>query len=46
MDLYTRAADLGYKDAHHNLAGVYHEGGDLMKAKFHYFSFFESPPSS
>jgi TPR repeat protein len=36
MDLYTRAADLGYKDAHHNLAGVYHEGGDLMKAKFHY----------
>jgi TPR repeat protein len=36
IDLYDRAADLGYKKAHNNLACVYHEGGNLKKAKFHW----------
>ena len=36
MELYARAAELGYNDKHHNLAGVYHEGGDLEQAKFHF----------
>ena len=34
-ELYTRAADLGYSKAHSNLGNIYHEGGDLKKAKFH-----------
>ena len=45
-DLYTRAAELGFSMAHNNLGNIYHEWGYLKKAKFHYFSFFESPPSS
>jgi TPR repeat protein len=36
IELYARAADLGCIQAHHCLAGIYHEGGDLKKAKFHY----------
>jgi TPR repeat protein len=36
MELYVRAADLGYKYAHHNQAVHYYEGGNLKKAKFHY----------
>jgi TPR repeat protein len=36
MELCARAADLGYSTAHNNLAAVYHEGGYLEKAKFHY----------
>jgi TPR repeat protein len=36
MELYVRAANLGYKKAHNNLARVYHEGGNLKKAKFHF----------
>jgi TPR repeat protein len=36
MELYARAAELGFSQAHNNLAGVYHEGGDMKKAKFHY----------
>jgi TPR repeat protein len=36
LELYARAANLGYKKAHNNLAGVYHEGGDMKKAKFHF----------
>jgi TPR repeat protein len=36
MELFTRAADLGYKKAHNNLAGIFHEGGNLKKAKFHF----------
>jgi hypothetical protein len=36
MELWTRAAALGSSFAHNNLAGVYHEGGDLKKAKFHF----------
>jgi len=35
IELYIRAADLGCSEAHHNLTGVYHDGGDLKKAKFH-----------
>jgi len=35
MELYARAANLGYMKAHNNSAGVYHEKGDLKKAKFH-----------
>jgi TPR repeat protein len=36
IELYVRAADLGFNKAHCNLGNVYHEGGDLKKAKFHY----------
>jgi TPR repeat protein len=35
MELYVRAANLGCKTAHNNLAGIYHEGGKLKKAKSH-----------
>jgi TPR repeat protein len=35
IELYIRAADLGYKKAHSLLADKYYEGGDLKKAKFH-----------
>ena len=35
MELYSRAAELGCSAAHNNLAGVYHERGDMKKAKFH-----------
>ena len=46
IEQYTRAADLGCIKARDQLGGIYDEGGDMKKAKFHYFSFFESPPSS
>jgi TPR repeat protein len=36
MELYTRAADLGCSKAHNFLGKLYHEGGYLKKAKFHY----------
>jgi len=36
MDLYARAAELGSRHAHFELAAIYHQGGDLKKAKFHY----------
>ena len=36
MELYARAADLGYSKAHCNLAIHYHKGGCLKKARFHY----------
>jgi TPR repeat protein len=36
MELYARAADLGSSRAHNNLGVIYHEGGDLKKAKFHF----------
>jgi TPR repeat protein len=36
IELYAKAANLGDKEAHYNLAGIYHEGGDLKKAKFHF----------
>ena len=35
MELYVRAANLGYSQAHHQLADIYHEGGGMKKAKFH-----------
>jgi hypothetical protein len=35
MELYARAADLGCIKAHGYLAGVYHEGGFLKKARVH-----------
>ena len=36
IELYVRAAELGCSKAHNNLAGAYHEGGDMKKAKFHF----------
>ena len=36
MGLYTRAAEFGSSNAHFQLGGIYDEGGDLKKAKFHY----------
>jgi hypothetical protein len=38
MELYARAAELGCSKAHTKLAGVYHKGGYLKKAKFHFES--------
>jgi TPR repeat protein len=35
MELFTRAADLGFSKAHNNMADVYRKGGDMKKAKFH-----------
>ena len=40
IKLYVRAADLGCSQAHFKLGDIYHEGGDMKKAKFHF------PPSS
>jgi TPR repeat protein len=34
MELYVRAAELGSIRANCHLAGIYHEGGDVKKAKF------------
>jgi TPR repeat protein len=36
MEFYVQAADLGYSTAHNELGGIYDEGGDLKKAKFHF----------
>jgi TPR repeat protein len=36
IELFTRAADLGSSVAHYNLAEIYHKGGNMKKAKFHY----------
>ena len=36
MELLTRAAELGCSKAHSNLGTIYHQMGDLKKAKFHY----------
>jgi TPR repeat protein len=35
MELYARAADLGCSKGHNRLAGIYYEGGNLKKSKFH-----------
>jgi TPR repeat protein len=35
MELYVRAAELGCSKAHYQLGDIYHEGGNLKKAKFH-----------
>ena len=36
MELYARSAGLGCGLAHSKFACIYHEGGDLKKAKFHF----------
>jgi TPR repeat protein len=36
IEQYTRAADLGLGRAHRHLGDLYHRGGDLKKAKFHF----------
>jgi len=36
MELYTKAANLGFSQAHGSLGDIYYEGGCLKKAKFHY----------
>jgi TPR repeat protein len=36
MELYARAANLGYSKAHSHLGVYYYEGRDLKKAKFHW----------
>jgi TPR repeat protein len=36
IELYARAAELGFSKAHINLGSIYDEGGDLKKTKFHY----------
>ena len=36
VELYARAADLGYNDAHFGLGDINREGGNLKKAKFHF----------
>jgi TPR repeat protein len=35
IELYNRAADLGYSKAHNNLGAIYEGAGNLKKAKFH-----------
>jgi len=35
MELFTKSAGLGFSKAHNRLGGIYHEGGDVKKAKFH-----------
>jgi TPR repeat protein len=36
IELYARAAELGFSKAHCNLGSIYYEGGDMEKAKFHF----------
>jgi TPR repeat protein len=36
IELFTRAADLGDTKAHCHLGMLYHQGGNLKKAKFHF----------
>ena len=36
MELYVRAENLGYSEAHSELGHMYHAGGNLKKAKFHF----------
>jgi TPR repeat protein len=36
MELYARAAELGYGKAHYQLGSIYDKGGYFKKAKFHY----------
>jgi TPR repeat protein len=36
IELYVRAADLGYSTAHNNLGVIYEGAGNLKKAKFHF----------
>jgi TPR repeat protein len=36
IELYTRAEELGSSISHQNLDDLYHDGGNMKKAKFHY----------
>ena len=36
MEMYVRAGQLGCSKAHSHLGMLYHEGGDMKKAKFHF----------
>jgi TPR repeat protein len=36
MELFTRAAELGFSKAHSRLGNIYRDGGNLKQAKFHY----------
>jgi TPR repeat protein len=36
IELYTKAAGLGFGDSHYQLGSIYNKGGDLKKAKFHH----------
>jgi tetratricopeptide (TPR) repeat protein len=36
IELYTRAAYLGFSEAHYQLGCIYEGEGDLKKSKFHY----------
>jgi TPR repeat protein len=36
LELWKRAADLGYGKAHYELGVHFHEGGNMKKAKFHF----------
>jgi TPR repeat protein len=36
MELYAKSAERGSSRAHNQLGGIYHEGGNLKKAKFHW----------
>jgi TPR repeat protein len=35
IEQWMRAAELGFSKAHGHLGNIYHEGGDMRKAKFH-----------
>jgi TPR repeat protein len=36
IELYARAAELGFSKAHINFGMLYHEGGNMKKAKLHF----------
>ena len=38
IELLTKSADLGNSEAHNRLGKIYHEGGNMKKAKFHFES--------
>ena len=35
IELFTKSAELGFSKAHSSLGSIYHEGGNMKKAKFH-----------
>jgi TPR repeat protein len=35
ITLYAKSAELGFSQAHSSLGNIYHEGGNMKKAKFH-----------
>jgi TPR repeat protein len=36
IELFNKSAELGFSKAHSHLANIYHKGGDINKAKFHF----------